>query len=301
VRILLSRLKQVKPQRVYVACDGPRELVSSDYSSCQLVRQLLSAESEGGSIDWDCVVQQRFLSDNHGCRRAVTEAIDWFFSNEEEGIILEDDVLPDITFFSFCEELLEKFRYDLRIGSVVGNSMIANRASNDESYYFSSQTHVWGWASWANVWKFNKPMLDDLESFIRDNWLEQIGGTLFQDRWASLLEAVNAGKIDTWDMIWQYSFWSNNLLAATPYVQLVENIGFDSDATHTVSGSPPLRQVEPMLFPIVHPKVIRPNLFIDKQLFDRFYRPGLIDSMLWRAKRISRLIYATLKSRRSGS
>ena len=138
---VFEAIRQAKPPRLYVASDGAREDKEGELEKVKQVREIVS------QVDWNCEVKTLFRDKNLGCKIAVSSAIDWFFEQEEMGIILEDDCLPHPTFFRFCQELLERYRDDERIGMISGNNFQFGRKCTDYSYYFSMYSHIWGWAS----------------------------------------------------------------------------------------------------------------------------------------------------------
>ena len=166
---VLRSLAEIKPQKLYVACDGPRSGRPGEARRCEVVRALVS------QMDWPCDVQTLFQPSNLGCRAGVTTALDWFFEQEEEGIVLEDDIVADPTFFPFCQELLERYRHDERVGVIAANNHQRRPPSDGSSYRFSIYSHCWGWASWRRAWRCNDPELRGWPAFRDGQWLEQLG------------------------------------------------------------------------------------------------------------------------------
>ena len=144
---VFETIRQAKPQRLYIAADGARASRVGEAAQVQAVRDYVTSH-----VDWECEVKTLFREQNLGCKYAVSSAIAWFFENEEMGIILEDDCLPDPTFFNFCQELLARYRHDQRIGVISGDNFQFGHRRNDDSYYFSKYVHIWGWATWRDRW-----------------------------------------------------------------------------------------------------------------------------------------------------
>ena len=263
---VLAVLRQLQPERLYVACDGPRPDRPGEAERCAQVRELIEA-----SIDWPCQLHKLFQPSNLGCRRGVTAALDWFFDQVEEGIVLEDDILPDLSFFPFCQGLLERYRHDTRIGVIAANNHQRSAPADDSSYRFSIYSHCWGWASWRRAWRCNDPQLAGWPRFRDAGWLQQLGGHEFARTWGGWLDALHAGRIDTWDMVWQFSCWQQGLLTVIPEVELVENIGFSSEATHTIDEASPLGARGAIAFPLRHPAVIQADRQRDADTFRRLY------------------------------
>lgn len=277
-------LRHLRPTSLYAACDGPRPDRPAETERCAQVRERLQR-----SIDWPCQLQTLFQPTNLGCRRGVTAALDWFFSQVEEGIVLEDDILPDPSFFLFCQELLERYRDDTRIGVIAANNHQRCAPADGSSYRFSIYSHCWGWASWRRAWRCNDPNLSGWPAFRDAGWLQQLGGSAFARVWSGWLEALHTGRIDTWDMVWQFSCWQQGLLTVIPEVELVENIGFTNEATHTIDESSPLGQRGVIAFPLRHPTVIQADRNRDADTFRRLYRRspwGQLRRKLRKARRL---------------
>lgn len=220
---VFEAIKKAKPPILYIAQDGPKE---GEEEKVRLVRKYVL-----DNIDWNCKVKTLFRDRNLGCGKAVSEAITWFFENEEMGIILEDDTLPSQSFFWFCEELLEKYKDELRIGMISGCNFQRGIKRGSADYYFSIYNHIWGWASWFNRWKNYDFELKDINdpSFI-DELFHNASAIKY---WKKIFEKVKKGKIDTWDYQWTFTLWKNKQLTIIPNINLVKNIGFGKEATHT--------------------------------------------------------------------
>ncbi|WP_373032453.1 glycosyltransferase family 2 protein [Sulfurovum sp.] len=227
---VFEAIRKAKPPRLYIAADGARESKVDEDEKVKAVRDYIMS-----NIDWDCEVQTLFREKNLGCKIAVSSAIDWFFENEEMGIILEDDCLPSQSFFWFCEELLEKYKNDMRVGQISGDNFQNGIKRGDADYYFSIYNHIWGWASWANRWEKYDVELNNIKDtvFIDDLILEKTTKL----HWIKVLRKMKQKKIDTWDYQWTFTLWNNKQLTVLPNVNLVENIGFGIDATHTQGES----------------------------------------------------------------
>jgi len=219
-------------------------------------------------IDWPCELHTLFRDRNLGCKKAVSDAISWFFSQVDAGIILEDDCLPTVDFFYFCNILLEKYHNDERIGMISGNNFGFDLYDNALSYSFSKHGHIWGWATWKRCWdKFdanlgflNETNIDLIKTNISDN-------SEFVEKWWQNVDTVIKGNLDTWDAQWGVTRYANNYLTIRPKVNLVANIGFGDDATHTKGKSPDVYTLTGDLeFPLVHPKNVVPDRMADKKL-----------------------------------
>lgn len=223
---VFEEIRKAKPKKLFVAADGPRN--KEEKKKTDAVRKFIL-----DNIDWNCEVKTLFRKKNLGCGKAVSQAITWFFKNEEMGIILEDDCLPSQSFFPFCEELLKKYKNNEKIMHISGsNFMFNNKFKNN--YSFSKYPYIWGWATWRRAWKKYDYNLKDYKQEIFVNNLNSIfnnhGVTKF---WNNLFNTVKNGLIDTWDYQWVYLLLVNNGLSIVPGKNLVKNIGFNSSATNT--------------------------------------------------------------------
>jgi len=228
-RMVFSAISKRRPAFLYIAADGPRLQKQGEIEICEKLRtEILN------KIDWPCQVKTLFRDDNLGCKLAVSSAIDWFFENVEEGIILEDDCLPDQSFFQFCQELLEKYRNDNKIAMISGNHF-GNKRLGDADYYFTQIPHIWGWATWRRTWQQYDLNMSAYPNFrvnclIKDIWSDK----RVQNYWTDILNEVYGNKIDTWDYQLTFSVFLNKKLCVCPNVNLVTNIGFGRDFTNTV-------------------------------------------------------------------
>jgi len=227
---VFKAIRQAKPPRLYIAADGARETKEGEDTKVAEVREYIIS-----NIDWECEVKTLFREENLGCKMAVSGAIDWFFDNEEMGIILEDDCLPSQSFFWFCEELLEKYKDDMRVGQISGDNFQKGIKRGEGDYYFSIYSHIWGWASWANRWNNYDVSLDNIKDikFIKKHIKDY--SEIFY--WNIIFNKMKSNKIDTWDYQWFFNLWNNNQLTILPNINLIENIGFNADATHTTGES----------------------------------------------------------------
>lgn len=230
-RRVFEAVRAARPARLFIAADGPRPDRPGEAQRCAEVRAIVSA------VDWPCCVETFFRSENAGLRIAVAEAISWFFSKVEYGIILEDDVLPRPEFFPFCAELLDRYRDTQEVMMIAGTNPAEGKADFGASYSFSGYALIWGWATWKRAWqKYD----GELESLGPDSGMSVLSSFHcatrgFRMMWSRNLREVKSGRINTWDYQWVYTLFSNRGACIVPRVNLVENIGFGEDATHTFS------------------------------------------------------------------
>jgi hypothetical protein len=256
---VFSAIKGAKPTRLFIAADGPRYNISGEDIICYETRKVTE------KIDWDCEVHRLYRDANLGCKLAVSSAITWFFEHVESGIILEDDCLPTLSFFSFCSELLERYKDRDDIG-IIGGSCSFRLASNpSESYYFSKYPHIWGWATWRKVWQHYDVNLDSWDGN-ENSLLPHLNNRMVRKHWVTLFDSVKNGEVDTWDYQLAHLCLALKRLSISPTVNLVTNIGFDERATHTIacdaSRLPPEGKEIP--FPLSHPGRFEADETIDQ-------------------------------------
>ncbi|HVV55228.1 MAG TPA: hypothetical protein VHC47_07890 [Mucilaginibacter sp.] len=267
-RIVFEAIRKIAPRKLYISADGPRPDVPSDAENCKAVLDIVR------NIDWECDCKTLFRENNFGCGLGPSMAFDWFFENEEEGIILEDDCLPDPSFFPYCRELLERYRNDTRVMHISGcNFQYGWQWNSEISYYFSKNPHEWGWASWRRAWK----MFD----FRAQNFPEIFGKKYLRGYFSSRMEEIyRMKKINQtyhqpdaphwWDYQWAFAININSGLAVTPNVNLVKNIGFGENATHTLSSNDrrAKNEAKEIEFPLKHPAFIIHDAISDKRYFN---------------------------------
>jgi hypothetical protein len=270
-QIVFEAIRYIKPQYLYIAADGPRASKHGEAEQCTATRKMVL-----DGIDWDCQVFTLFRDENLGCGKAVSGAITWFFENVEEGIILEDDCLPEKSFFYFCEELLTKYKNHEQIMHIGGSNFQRDNISSGNSYYFSNYIHIWGWATWRRAWRSYQlnipPAIDDKFQYLLKT---KFSNSFERTFWKNSFETVGQGKIDTWDTQWIYNIYNHTGIGITPTVNLISNIGFGADATHTTSfdntvAEKPLKSITA----IQHPNKIKINQKADKYTFKKLYENG---------------------------
>jgi hypothetical protein len=257
---VFEAIAQAQPPKLLVVADGPRLGRPGEPDRVAAVRALIQ------DVDWPCEVLCNFSDVNLGCRLRVASGLDWAFQLVPEAIILEDDCLPNLSFFKFCEQMLDHYRLDTRIGMISGNNFQLGHKLIQDSYYFSKYMHIWGWASWRDRWigSYDVNMRRWPQFGSSGGLTELIPDPKEALFWASLFDRVYRKEIDTWDYQWVFANWISGRLCILPAVNLVSNIGFGADATHTVRDSPfaNLEQV-PLEFPLTHPKTVLRNEVLD--------------------------------------
>ena len=257
-------IKRVRPSKLFVAADGPRQEEFDDIDKCKKARNIIN------QVDWDCQVKTLYRDNNLGCRVAISSAINWFFENVEEGIILEDDCLPSNSFFRFCQVLLEKYRYDERIMQINGNNYLFGKKQFKESYYFSKLNGCWGWATWRRAWRHYNEKMPEFSIFREENLIDNyIDNNEISDWLMSYLEEASKPDCGIWSTYWMYAIIIRNALSINPAINLVQNMGFREDATSGKHDSFKLySEVEAEeMGEIVHPLFVLPDNEADNIYF----------------------------------
>jgi len=256
---VFETIRAAQPPRLYVAADGPRSAHYDDAQRCDKARKIATA------VDWPCDLRVLFREGNLGCAPAVKSAIDWFFENEEMGIILEDDVVPYPSFFPFCEELLHRHKSDIRVGMISGNNH-AGYLPYNESYFFSKYKMIWGWATWKRAWHVMDFELSWTASPYADMIVENMGhGRISANYYRKVMAHLQRKKINSWAYPWFFSLAAQNLLCIFPRHNLVSNIGFNAESTHT-RGKPrrSYMEAQDISFPLKHPAFVMANTCHDR-------------------------------------
>ena len=263
---VFEAIRNARPTRLYVAVDGPRPDRPHEAEICQQVQQITS------QVDWPCTLTTLFRTTNLGCRTGVSSAIDWFFEHEPEGIILEDDCLPHPDFFRYCDDLLERYRNDTRIMTIGGSNFLPESRLPSSSYYYAPYFQVWGWASWRRAWSLYDVTMQRYRNSDKNQLLKKIFGRNIEARtyWRRIFDSVAVGKVDTWDYQWFLDCLINEGLTCLPCKNLISNIGFNEDATHTNDVTSVFSELrtESISFPLVAP----PRVACDPEIISEMER-----------------------------
>ncbi|MBB5317220.1 glycosyltransferase family 2 protein [Tunturibacter empetritectus] len=282
-RQVFEAIAQVRPIKLLLVADGPRNDRHGEAEACLKVRDIVA------QVDWPCEVYTNFADGNLGCQERVISGLDWVFSLVEEAIILEDDCLPDLSFFPFCQELLERYRGDDRVASITGTNLVEKYLNTDSSYYFSQLGGIWGWASWRSEWQRYDRYLKDWPKLKQEKMLSEIfGDSKAVAYWTEIFDAMhNRTGPNTWDYQWLYTRLKNNSLNIIPRTNLISNIGFGMDATHTAEIDSrliqPRRAIE---FPLRHPSSFVPSRSTDRYL-QGLFTTSLVHRISRRLRQIS--------------
>ena len=258
-RQVFERIRAAQPKVLLVVGDGPRLDRAGEQAAVTQSRSVIQ------DVDWDCEVKTNFAAENMGCKARIGTGITWAFEHAEELIILEDDCLPDSTFFGYCAQLLQRYRDQPDIMMISGNNFQPTSVT-DASYYFSHWTHIWGWATWKRAWQHFDVDLKDWPARRNANFFDDIfPSATDRQHWRQVMDNQHAGLIDTWDFPWTYACWKSGGLTVLPDRNLVTNIGFGEAATHTTDAESRLAGLPTYpLLEIVHPDQIQRNEMADQ-------------------------------------
>jgi hypothetical protein len=274
-RRVFDAIARAKPSQVFIIADGPRN--EDEALQCAQTRALAE------HISWDCDVQRNYADTNMGLKRRLSTGLNWVFEQVEEAIILEDDCLPDPSFFTFCAELLAYYRDEPRVMHISGD-YFHPQISLTDSYYFSRYPHVWGWATWRRAWQLYDGEIRSWDTAaIRHGLLRQFANPAERRFWNRAFDRVCSGQANSWAFAWVFACMTHGGVAINPAVNLVSNIGFDDAATHSVrddSRSASL-STTPLVFPLRHPRAISPNLALDSKTAGIFFQEANIGKKVY--------------------
>ena len=274
---VFEEVRKAAPKYLYVAADGARD--AQEEIKCNQVRAIFD------KIDWDCELKTLFRDQNLGCGMAVSSAIRWFFDQVESGIVLEDDCLPNSSFFGFCSNLLDYYKDNLSVGHISGSNFQDGIVRGDGSYYFSAMTHVWGWASWKRVWIDYDYKITTFNSF-DTSFSAFPAHKVFAENWKNIFSNVYQGNINTWDYQYAYLNLIKGYKCVMPNVNLIENIGFGNQGTHTNADHPLAVTSTQQITTIKHPTLFVNDVEADiytqtKEFLVKKPKKGIF-SMAWK-------------------
>lgn len=278
-RRVFAEIAKARPRTLLVVADGPRADRPGERE------QVAAARAIATSVDWPCEVLTDLATANLGCKRRVSSGLDWVFSRVEQAIVLEDDCVPDPSFFPFCEEMLARYRDDRRVGMVCGANFQFGRTRTPQSYYFSKYSIIWGWAGWRDRWRSYDVDIRQWPAVRDAAGLEDlVHGAVEAEYWHKIFERVFRGEIDTWDYQWFFANWLERRLSIVPAVNLISNVGYGANATHTRNRRTALADMrrEALPFPLVHPGVPVRGIAQDRVTYAEYFRNA--SKRRWRRK-----------------
>jgi hypothetical protein len=273
---IFDKLQIIKPNKLFISADGPRLDRKLDKELCEETRDILE------KIDWPCEVYKKYSNTNISCDPHIEKAVSWFFENVEQGIILEDDCIPNYSFFIFCEALLEKYANDFNIMHINGSNFQFGKKRGEGSYYFSQYAHSWGWATWKRAWKHYDSKMQSFSTFEKNNIISIKFSTLRQQIfWLNFFRKLYQGKYSFWDSKWAYTIWSLGGICITPNVNMIANIGHGPGSTHTIFKDKLNQKAEEMAA-IIHPLSIDINTNADEATFNVYYYRTFMQKVIYK-------------------
>jgi hypothetical protein len=287
-KLVLEAIAHARPRKLLVVADGPRLDRPGEREACAAARAVIDR------VNWDCEVIKHYSDVHLGCGPRLSTGLSWVFDRVEEAIILEDDCVPQVSFFRFCEELLGRYRDDERVMHIAGSTYRARPVATAYSYFFSQFNGCWGWATWRRAWSLFDPSVKLWQQLRHTSWLTSlVEHERAVHHWASDFEAAYHREGDLtgvgyWDRLWTFACWANSGLSIVPRVNLVANVGCGVDGTHMLTKEDPTANlpVSEIAFPLVHPPNVLQSREADRQFLEEVVLPRL-----WKPSR-SRMLAA---------
>jgi len=256
---VFSAIRDAQPEKLYFANNAAIEGNVEEEAKVNSVRKLVD------QVDWKCEVHTRFLESHMSVRDSIFSSISWFFENEEQGIILEDDCLPNPEFFKFCSEMLYRYKKEESVWAITGNNFQNGILRGDASYFFSSQPHIWGWATWKSIWVKVDQSMSFWPAWKRsEHWHTFWDNKIMKNYWYSIFEQMYRSEINTWDYVFDANVFYHSGLIVTPNKNLVSNIGFGPGSTYTFYKNHKFSNMpRENIYPLIHPKKIERNRTAD--------------------------------------
>ena len=285
-------IRAQRPAKLLIIADGPRIEKQNDILKCAETRQVVA------NIDWPCEVLRDYSEINLGCKVRVSSGLNWAFTQVEQAIVLEDDCIPNPDFFRYCDELLAHYKDNQSVWVITGNNFQNGTRRGDAAYYYSKYNHCWGWATWRRAWsQYDVDMPFWPKWADTADWKNRFVTARERKTWENIFNQVKKGNIDTWDYQWTATVWYNKGLTATPNVNLVTNIGYGPDATHTVTSKDQEGIPSEALGKLTHPTQVRVDLEADDYVFKNMFRgPNIVIKIFHHLKhRWKRAVHAIFK------
>ncbi len=270
IQRVFNEIKKARPEKLFVLSDEGRN--EAERLKVKAVRAIID-----NGVDWPCQVFKKYAETNLGCKTNIASGIDWVFQHVEEAIILEDDCLPEQTFFRFCQELLEKYRYEPKVTNINGTNLAVRdpKFKCADSYYFANIDMTWGWATWRRAWQHYDVNMKQWPQWKKDGLLQRVLGNAERaDYYEALLDRYYTGTIDAWPGQWILDRWALHSLSIAPSNNLVANIGFDEESSHGMTDPYDIRAnlpITPIEFPLKHPA----EIVAHKKADDFVFRYGI--------------------------
>ncbi len=222
---VFAQVRKARPSRLFLYQDGPRS--EKDMPGIMACREVVS------QVDWECQVETLYQEKNYGCDPSEYISQKWAFSHVDKCVVLEDDDVPAVSFFSFCKEMLERYESDTRITLISGFNVEEQTTDAEGDYFFTTNFSIWGWASWRRVidqwdehytWLDNPVAVHQLEELISERG--------YRDDFLPMCRKHREqGKAFYETIFWSHMLLSNGL-AIVPCKNMINNLGATADSTH---------------------------------------------------------------------
>lgn len=274
VKKQLGRLEKIKPEKLYIVSDGARAECEGETERVNEARKIID------TIGWRCQIIKIYAEKNMGCDRRIVSGLFQVFKNEEQAVILEDDCLPHINFFDYCRAMLEKYKDNPEVMYISGTKWVQNYPM-EYSYGFSYNTGTWGWATWRRAWQEWHWSMEEWQEKKKE-WLKGIYSRRFRMSWIRDMEKYFEKDSIPWDYVWRFCVGAR--LSIFPAVNLIENVGFGEDATHTKGEMKGYVGKTRNMGEITHPQTIVPDYQYPKAI-EKQYNVTFFDRVKGRLKR----------------
>jgi hypothetical protein len=284
---LIKQIKKYCPNRLYIHCDGPREKNYSDQKNCEKIKKIIEKK-----INWKCCKKIKIHKKNLGLRNSIISGIDFLFKYENKGIILEDSIIPTVQFFTFCDNLLLRYKYNKNISLISGWNPILNYQTND-SYIFSELPKIWGWATWKRTWLLYDRNLKMWPEKKKNKWMKNDlkKPFFFRFYWEKIFEDTYYNRTNTWDYNLVYSNWINNAISIVPKYNLVNNCDYNDKTTTThINNFIVNIKKKNLKFPLIHPNKILVNKSYDNIFYKKFYNFKIFFFKIFFARLIKKIL-----------
>lgn len=280
LKVLKQRLSELRPTKLYLISDGPRGVVVGEDEKVSRCRQFMT------EIPWTCDVKRNFATENMGCTDRIFTGLNWVFEQEECAIIVEDDCLPELSFFDYAEKTLERYAFDKRVMSVCGSNPAAKSVPFSGQLGFSKYPMVWGWATWRRAWRL---MDFDMKSVAGMDRLKMLRAWLGSLRAALYWLYVLSRKSPSWDYRWTFTCFKERGLNVLPDARLVDNVGMTPDSTHTSYNPYELPEVNhEWTFVDEFPTRVEADQKLNKWIEDNIYSRSYDVRLKWLVRKIKR-------------
>lgn len=293
-RQVIDSLRGLRPERLYFAANGPDPARPDDPAQCESARGVL------GEVDWPCEIRRLFRTEHLPARESIARAIDWFFEHETEGVILEDDCICAPAFFRMAQELLIRYRDRTEVMQIGATNFAPHLTGGGDSYSFSGYAYIWGWATWRRAWRlFDLQMSTFDEASVRAILRSRFPRWRDRSFWLAMYRYLSSGRLDTWDVQWNFALFRANGLSVVPRVNLVRNIGFGAQSTNTTNAQNAFASMAPgeLAFPLKHPERLQAAERADDWVSDHVFGATRSVATLHAKMRIASMLTPSWKRR----